>query len=83
MHRAPRPAVPRTSRNCTFLIPRRMPKQIEPVKRLAYSIPETAAALGISESTVKRLIQNGELASAKVLKRTVVPVAAIRKLLGS
>lgn len=83
MHRAPRPVVPRIQQNRSFSVPSRQPEDTEPVERFAYSISETAEALGLSESTVKRLIKSEELEVVKVLTRTLVPLASIQKLLGS
>lgn len=38
----------------------------QPPERLAYSIAEAAQLLGVSESTVKRLLASGKLAAVKV-----------------
>jgi excisionase family DNA binding protein len=83
MHRVPTPSVPRIAVNQSFSIPSREPEEAARVERLSYSIPEAASAIGVSESTVKRLIHKGELECIKLLRRTVVPVASIAKLLGS
>lgn len=40
--------------------------------RIAVSITEAAKMLGVSESTVKRLIASGELRPIKILARTLI-----------
>jgi excisionase family DNA binding protein len=51
--------------------------------RLALSVRETAAATGLSERSVWKLIERRELESVRVGRRRLVPVDAIRKLLAS
>jgi excisionase family DNA binding protein len=51
-------------------------------ERVAWSIAETAEALGLGLSTVRRLIQSGDLAHVKVYDRTLIPQAAIASFLG-
>ena len=46
----------------------------QPVPRLAYSVDETAAALGTSPRSVWQLIGDGELPVRRVGKRVLVPV---------
>jgi excisionase family DNA binding protein len=54
-----------------------------PLKRRSYTVPETARMLGISISTVNRMIRDKQLASAKVLKRRLITDEAINALLQS
>jgi excisionase family DNA binding protein len=49
---------------------------------LAYSVAQTAEALGCSETTVRRMIASGQLQAVRLCGRVVVPVVAIEKLLG-
>jgi excisionase family DNA binding protein len=51
-------------------------------ERLALTVDETAAALGLSRPTIWRMIRRGELQSVKVGGRRLIPVAALRALLG-
>jgi excisionase family DNA binding protein len=50
-------------------------------RRLAYSVDEAAAALGVSRELVYDLIRRGELYSRKLGRRRVVPRAALEALL--
>ena len=50
--------------------------------RLAYSINEFAAASALSRVTVYRMIRDGELKTAKVRGRQLVPVAEARRIFG-
>lgn len=49
--------------------------------KLAYSIPEAAAAVSIGRSKVYELIAEGKLEARKIGKRTVIPAASLAKLL--
>lgn len=49
--------------------------------KLAYSIPEAAAAVSIGRSKVYSLIAEDRLETRKIGKRTVIPVASLAKLL--
>ena len=49
--------------------------------KLAYSIPEAAAAVSIGRSKVYTLIAEGRLEARKIGKRTVIPAASLAKLL--
>jgi excisionase family DNA binding protein len=48
---------------------------------LLLSIPQTAALLGISERTTKRLIARRELVSRKIGSRTLVPRTSVENFL--
>lgn len=54
-----------------------------PVAPLAFSILETAAAIGLSRATVYRLIGDGRLRTTKVGSRRLVPRDAIDALLAA
>jgi excisionase family DNA binding protein len=82
MHRTTRPTVPRVPVTRSFSVPAPLPPAKPSVPREGYSIAETAAALGVSVSTVKRLIGNGDLESVAVLTRRIIPVWSLRKFLG-
>lgn len=49
--------------------------------RLAYSMDEAAAALGISRSTIKRRIADGTLRTSKKFGCVLIPVDSIMKAL--
>lgn len=49
--------------------------------KLAYSIPEAAAAVSIGRSKVYALIAEGRLETRKIGKRTLIPAASLAKLL--
>jgi len=50
-------------------------------RKLAYSIPEAAQALGIGRTLTIKLVQSGQLRSIKVGRRRLVPAAALEELL--
>ncbi|MCC9643033.1 helix-turn-helix domain-containing protein [Rhodopirellula sp. JC740] len=50
---------------------------------LTYSVLEAAQALGVSESTIKRMIQRDELRSIKAGRRRLVPKQAIEEVLAN
>jgi len=50
-------------------------------RKLAYSIPEAAQALGIGRTLAIKLVQSGQLRSIKVGRRRLVPAAALEELL--
>lgn len=52
------------------------------LERLAYSINEFAAASAISRPTVYRMIRDGELQTAKVRGRQLIPIAEARRIFG-
>ena len=49
--------------------------------KLAYSIPEAAAAISIGRSKIYNLIAEGRLETRKIGKRTVITAASLAKLL--
>ncbi|MEW6157789.1 MAG: helix-turn-helix domain-containing protein [Verrucomicrobiota bacterium] len=57
--------------------------QTEPAKlpRLAFSVNETAEALGIKPISVYRLINRGKLRASSVLRHKLIPVSEIQRLL--
>lgn len=50
-------------------------------KRMAYSLDETAAALGVSRETVRHKIADGGLRAVKVNRRVLVPAAELERFL--
>lgn len=54
-----------------------VPGTPEPVERLAYTVEETAARLGISRTSAYLACQRGELPSRLIGRRRVVPKAAL------
>ena len=65
------------------VVPPYKPAIIDPIPRVSYSVPEAAQALGVSDSTVKRLINSGKLASVKAMGRRVIPVKSINDFLSA
>ena len=49
-------------------------------ERLAYSINEFASASALSRPTIYRMIRDGELKTAKVRGRQLIPVAEARRI---
>lgn len=49
--------------------------------KLAYSLKETAQALGVSHSTVRRMVAEGELSSVRTGARVLIPVESVRNFL--
>jgi excisionase family DNA binding protein len=45
--------------------------------KLAYSLEETAAVLGVHPNTVKKFVRSGELPSRRLGDRWLIPVAAL------
>jgi excisionase family DNA binding protein len=50
-------------------------------KRLAFKIAEVSEMLGVSESSVRRLIENGTLRSIGKLRHILVPKSEIDRFL--
>ena len=51
--------------------------------KLAYSIPEAAAAISVSRATLYRLIQSNDLPVVKIGNRTVVRHVDLEKFLAA
>jgi excisionase family DNA binding protein len=49
--------------------------------RLAYSVRETAAMLGVSEKSVRRLVVRGLLRPSRALRHLLIPRSEIERLL--
>jgi excisionase family DNA binding protein len=52
---------------------------ISPTK-IAFSIPEAAAAIGVSRATVYREVKAGKIRLAKIRGRSVIPADDLRRL---
>jgi excisionase family DNA binding protein len=48
-----------------------------PPARLAYSLPQTAEALGVSISTIERAVRAGDLPSFTLGRRRLIPADAL------
>jgi excisionase family DNA binding protein len=48
---------------------------------VAYSVPQAALALGISKTSVWKLIKEGDLPAVKLGRRTLIPTGALQTLL--
>lgn len=53
---------------------------VEPVRRVALSIPEAAAALGVSRRTVWGMIADQRLRSLQIGRRRLVPLAELARI---
>jgi len=53
-----------------------------PVERIALSVPDALHAIGISRSTLYLMMDSGELTFVKIRGRRVIPVSALRALVG-
>jgi excisionase family DNA binding protein len=51
--------------------------------RLAFSIPEVARLLAVSERTIYRQVAAGEIRALSVGYRKVIPVVEIERLIGA
>jgi len=51
------------------------------IPKLAYTVDETAQALGLSSITVYRLLTRGVLKSSGALRHKVIPVTEIQRFL--
>jgi excisionase family DNA binding protein len=49
--------------------------------QLAYSIPDTGRAIGVSSRTVIRLLKSGRLRSAKIGRRRVISTKELERFL--
>lgn len=58
-----------------------MSDQSQRIERLAFSIPEAAARLGICRASVYNLIKAGGLKPVKILGRTVITDGELRRFL--
>lgn len=50
------------------------------IERMAYTVPEAAAALGVSERSVYARIGDGTLMSTKFGRRVLIPAASLKAL---
>jgi len=50
-------------------------------QRLAFSVKETAAILGVSEKTVRRLIARKLLRASRALRHLLIPIKEIERFL--
>lgn len=59
------------------------PPPTMPPEKLAYTMKEAAAALGIGRTTLWRAVSEGQLAALKLGSRTLIPADALRQWVGS
>ena len=68
----------------TRSIPTEISSETTPtVPKLAYTMHETAQALGVSYITVHRLLKRGILRSSSALRHKVIPLTEIERFLKS
>lgn len=53
------------------------------MEKIAYSVPEAAKAIGVSKSTVWKLIAEGKLTPTKLGHRTLIRREALETLLAA
>ena len=53
------------------------------IPRLAYTLNETALALGCSTDTITRMIRRDELKAVQIGKRVMVPVAELERIVAT
>lgn len=58
-------------------------KENPPWAKLAFSVQEAAAALGLSASSIWKWISLGQLRAVRIGGRTVIPAAEIQRILQS
>jgi len=51
-------------------------------ERLAYTVPDAARALGISERSIYNRIYDGTLPRVRIGRRNLIPAAALRAIAG-
>lgn len=51
------------------------------IDRLAFSVPEAAARLGIGKTTIYKMIAGGTLRAVKIGKRTLIPANDLHMVL--
>ncbi len=51
-------------------------------ERLAYTLSESAAQLGMSPSSVRRLVQRGRLRRVPGFRHVLIPASELRRLVG-
>jgi excisionase family DNA binding protein len=54
---------------------------VNPLPRLAYTMRETAAILGVSYITVHRLLKRGKMRASDAIRNKVIPKTEIEKFL--
>jgi len=52
-----------------------------PPQKLAFKISETAAMLGISESSVRRALERGEIKANRKFRHILIPMSEIKRFL--
>ncbi|OYQ35722.1 hypothetical protein CHU93_01445 [Sandarakinorhabdus cyanobacteriorum] len=60
--------------------PPRVPPLVIPPSKLAYSVKDACALIGLSRSKIYALMASGELGSIRVGGRRLIPADAIRRL---
>lgn len=53
------------------------------IERLAYSVREVAATIGVSSRTLHDYIKNGDIAHFRIGTRVLIPVEALREFVAS
>lgn len=70
-----------TAANCNDPAGGRRRPELPPGAKLAYTVDEAAAALGLSAATIWAMLKDGELIAKKVRGRTLVPREELERVL--
>ena len=52
-----------------------------PLPKLGYKISEAAQVIGVSESSIRRAIRNGEIRPVRKLRHVIIPISEIERYL--
>ena len=56
---------------------------LEPLPRVALTVPQAALALGVSERTMWKILRTGKLRYARVGRRVLISVQALREFVNA
>lgn len=70
-----------TAANCNEAKPKRKVIDLPPGSKLAYTVDESAQAMGLSTTTVWTMIREGEVTAKRVRGRTVVPREELQRVI--
>ncbi|MEI8285571.1 MAG: helix-turn-helix domain-containing protein [bacterium] len=57
-------------------------EQIGQPKRLSYKIREAAQLVGVSEISIRRAIEKGQLRACRAFRHLLIPASELEKLIG-
>lgn len=62
---------------------KRKPAELPPGAKLAYTVPETGRALGLSAATIWAMLKDGELVARKLRGRTLICREELERVLAA